>query len=112
MAEKRKDYHGAEDHFRRAAEDQPHEPGRWSDLARFLYRQGRYQEAEQAFAQAEKAAPGRPSLLYERAAAYVEAKRNLDEARELLQRYLTLPLTDEDATRADAAKLLRQAQGN
>lgn len=110
MAEKRKDLREAEAHWRRAAEQQPNEPGRFLDVARFLFRQGRFDEAERSFAQAEKLAPGSPKTIYARAETYIQAKRNLDIARDLLKRYMTLPLTDDDATRTDAAKLLQQAK--
>jgi tetratricopeptide (TPR) repeat protein len=51
--EKRKEWGSAEDHLRRAAELAP-QVGRLIDLARFLARQGRYQESDQSFARAEQ----------------------------------------------------------
>jgi Flp pilus assembly protein TadD len=112
LAEKRKDYGDAEDHLRRAAASAPREPGRLIDLALFLSRQGRYQEAEQSFAQAEKLSPENPKALYGRAEAYIQARRNLAVAIELLNRYMNLALTDDDPLRREATKLLRQAQGH
>jgi len=106
LAEKKKDYRDAEDHFRRAVESAPYQVGRLVDLARFLLRRGRDQEAEQTFAQAEKIAPNSPKLLYERAEAYIRNGRNLDVAHELLRRYMSASLTADDPPRSDAAKLL------
>jgi Tetratricopeptide repeat. len=54
IAERQKEYKTAEEHFRRAIEMAPRQVGRVIDLARFLSRQGREQESEQVFAQAEK----------------------------------------------------------
>lgn len=106
LAEKKKDYQGAEQHFRRAVESAPQQASRLVELARFLMRRGRDQEAEQAFAKAEAAAPNNPKLLYERAEAYIRNGRNLDQARELLRRYMRSNLTADDPPRSDAAKLL------
>jgi hypothetical protein len=50
-------------------------------------------------------------LLFGRAQAYVESKRNLPEARQLLSRYLRTPLTPDDPPRAEAEKLLREIGG-
>jgi tetratricopeptide (TPR) repeat protein len=109
VAEKRKEFKTAEFHFRSAFEMAPRSVGRAIDLARFLSNQGRDQESEVIFAQAEKIAPNTPRLLFERASAYVRAKRNLGTAKELLQRYLQAPLTPDDPPRAEAERLLRQA---
>jgi tetratricopeptide (TPR) repeat protein len=108
LAEKKKDYHDAERQFHWAVESAPYQASRLVDLARFLMRRGRDPEAEQAFARAEKLAPDNPKLLYQRAEAYLRAGRNLDLARQLLQRYMSSTLTADDPPRSDAAKLLRQ----
>lgn len=106
VEEKKKDYRGAEASFRRAVDLAPTRVGRLIELARFLLRRGRDQEAEQTFAMAEKEAPGNPKLLYERAEAYIRNGRNLDLAHELLRRYMNSNLTADDPPRADAARLL------
>ena len=62
--------------------------------------------APQTFAKAEKIAPNNPKILYERAEAYIRNGRNLDLARQLLERYMNSSLTAEDPPRSDAAKLL------
>jgi len=111
LAEKRKEYGSAEEQLRRAIEASPHQVGRLIDLARFLTRQGRLQEADQSFARADQIAPNAPKLIYAKADLYIKSKRNLDVARELLKRYLSLNLTPEDPPKSQAEKLLRQVQG-
>jgi tetratricopeptide (TPR) repeat protein len=111
LAEKKKEFRTAEERLRQAAQLAPQQIGRVIDLARFLSRQGRYEEAEQSFQKAEKIAPNSPKLMYERAEAYIEAKRNLPTAKTLLQKYLSSPLTADDPPRSDAEKLLRKVQG-
>ena len=112
LAEKHKEFGSAEAHLRRALEIAPQQVGRLIDLARLLTRRGRYQEADQSLAMAEKIAPDSPRLLFAKADLYIKSKRNLDVARELLKRYMNSTLTPEDPPRADAAKLLKQVQGS
>ena len=111
LAEKRKQYGSAEEQLRRAIEVSPRQVGRLIDLARFLAKQGRLQEADQSFAKADQIAPNSPKLIYAKADLYIKDKRNLDVAKELLKRYLSLTLSPEDPPRSQAEKLLRQVQG-
>jgi len=111
LAEKKKEFSSAEEHLRRAAEMAPQQVGRPIDLAKFLASQGRYEESEQSFHNAEKIAPDSPTLMYARAEVYIQKGRNLDIARRLLQRYMQAPLTPDDPPRSEAAKLLRKASG-
>jgi tetratricopeptide (TPR) repeat protein len=108
LAEKHKQYQGTEEHLRRAVEAAPQSVGRVIDLAKFLARQGRIQEADQSLAKAEKINPNSPRLLYTRADLYIQQKRNLDVARDLLKRYLDCNLTPDDPPRSAAEKLLKQ----
>jgi tetratricopeptide (TPR) repeat protein len=108
IAEKRKDVRTAEHHFRQAFAMAPRSVGRAIDLARFLSNHGRLQESEAVFAQAEKIAPNAPRLLFEKASALVRAKKNLPEARTLLERYLRSPLTPDDPPRSEAERLLKE----
>lgn len=109
LAEKRKEFKTAEFHFRSAFDMAPKSVGRAVDLAKFLSKQGRMEESEVIFAHAEKIAPNSPRVMFEKANAYVRAKRNLSEARQLLQRYLQSSLTPDDPPRAEAERLLKQA---
>jgi tetratricopeptide (TPR) repeat protein len=110
LAEKRKEFKTAEFHFRSAFNMAPKSVGRAIDLARFLSHQGRLQESEVIFAQAEKLQPDNPRLLFERASAYVRAKQNLTVARQLLQKYLQSSLSPDDPPRSEAERLLKAAQ--
>jgi len=110
IAEKRKQDKDAEEQLRRAMDLAPRQVGRVLDLARFLAKRGKHQESEALFEQAEKLEPESPKVMFERAKAYVESRRNLDKARELLVRYLNSPLTPDDPPRQEAERLLRQAR--
>ncbi len=92
IASKKKEFNDAEEQLRRAVDLAPRQVGRILDLASFLAKQGQYQQSDAAFSQAEEVAPNSPRVLFERAKAYIRAKRNLAAARELLVRYLRLPL--------------------
>lgn len=111
IAEQRKEYQLAEQQLRRASELAPRQIGRVLDLARILYKQGKVQEGEAAFAQADKLAPNSPMVMFTRANTYIQHKHNLEEARELLNKYLKSDLTPDDPPREEARKLLRQASG-
>jgi cytochrome c-type biogenesis protein CcmH/NrfG len=112
LDEKRKETASAEEHLRRALELNPQRVGRFIDLARFLAKQGRYQEADQNFARAEELAPGNPKLMYARADVYVKSGRNLDVAKDLLERYLQSSVGPEDPPKSEARKLLRKIEGS
>ena len=111
LAERQKEFGQAEQQLRRAIDLAPRQVGRVVDLAKFLSNQGRYEEADRAWQQAERIAPDSPKVMFERASAYVHTKRNLAQARELLRRYLKAPLTPEDPPRSEAQRLLQQANG-
>ena len=112
LDEKHKEMDSAEEHLRRALELNPQKVGRFIDLARFLAKQGRFQEADQNFARAVQLAPDNPKLMYARAEVYVKAGKNLELAKDLLKRYLTCTIGPEDPSKADARKLLRQIEGS
>jgi tetratricopeptide (TPR) repeat protein len=108
LAEKRKEFGTAEQQLRRAAELAPRQAGRLIDLAKFLSKTGRYQESDEAFRKAEAIEPGSPKLMFARASAYIHSGRNIEEAKQLLRRYLNASLTPDDPPRREAEALLRQ----
>lgn len=112
IAEQKKEYQQAEEQLRRAAELAPRQIGRVLDLAKILYKQGKVQEGEAAFAQADKLEPNSPKVMFERANTYIKNKRNLEAARALLNRYLKADLTPDDPPREEARKLLRLSYGS
>jgi len=107
LAEKRKEYHTAEAHLRQAIDAAPQQAGRLIDLAKLFTRQGKNREADASLAKAEQIAPNSPRLLFAKAEIYVKSKRNLDVARRILQQYMSLTLTPDDPSKADAEKLLK-----
>jgi tetratricopeptide (TPR) repeat protein len=111
LADKRRQFDTAEEQLRRAIDLAPRQVGRVLDLARYLARHGRIAESEAAFDQAEHMAPNAPKVSFARARMYVEQKRNLERARDLLNQYLRSNLTPDDPSREQAQKLLKEASG-
>jgi tetratricopeptide (TPR) repeat protein len=111
LAEKHKEFSKAEQQLRSAIEIAPQQIGRLIDLAKLLTKQGRIQEADQSLARAEQIAPNSPKLVFAKADLYIRSKRNLDAARALLTRYLSMTLSPDDPPRAQAEKLLKQLAG-
>jgi len=109
LADRRREYDTAEEQLRHAMELAPRQVGRILDLAKYLAKRGRYQESEAAFDKAEKLEPNAPKILFARANTYVQEKRNLGKARELLIKYLQSDLSPDDPPRQAAEKLLKQA---
>ncbi len=108
LESKRKRYDLAEAQLRKAAQLAPQEVGRLIDLARFLADHGRVKESDDEFKEAALLDPNNPQVLFARAETYIQQKRNLNDARELLKRYLASPLTPEDPPRESALALLKQ----
>ena len=77
--------------MRRAAELAPHQAGRLVDLAQYLAERGQVKESDEKFAEAARLAPDNPQFLFSRAETYIHQKRNLNDARQLLERYLASP---------------------
>jgi hypothetical protein len=65
-------------------------------------------ESDAMFAQAANVAPNNPKVLFERADAYISEQRNLNDARQLLERYLAIQLTPDDPPRERAQELLKK----
>ena len=112
LNEKNKDYDHAEQHLRRAIELAPKQASRLVELARFLAARGRDKESDALFDQASRIAPENHAILFYRAQTYIEGKRNLSEARGLLENYLRAPLTPDDPPRQKAQELLTRAAAN
>ncbi len=109
LADKRKQFDEAEEHLKQALELAPRQVGRLIDLAMYVSKRGRPQESEDYFAKAEKLAPDSPRILYNRAETYIRDKRNLDQARAMLKKYIGSQLTPDDPPREKAEELLRRA---
>jgi tetratricopeptide (TPR) repeat protein len=112
LAQKAKNYPKAEEYLRQAIAISPQSVGHTIELGRLLAKEGRASEADAVFAQAQEAAPNSPSVLFAHADVLIKQKRDLDEARNLLERYLQSPITPDDPPRDEAYRLLRQANGS
>jgi tetratricopeptide (TPR) repeat protein len=108
LAQKHKEFQTAEQHLREAISLAPRQVGRLIDLAKFLANQGRVQESDDVFRQAEQMAPNAPKVWFARADMLIKQKRNLDEARGLLQKYLHTATTADDPSKQEATRLLKQ----
>lgn len=111
IEDKRKHYDAAEEQLRRAAELAPRQVSRFVALAKYLAKHGQYKESDALFDKAAKLAPNDPQIMFERASTYVTARRNLGQARQLLEKYLAAPLTPDDPPRQQAEALLRKIGG-
>jgi tetratricopeptide (TPR) repeat protein len=109
--ERRKDFSGAEQQLRRALALAPRDASRFVSLAKYLGEHGQLKESDALFKQAALIAPNDPRVAFDRAQTYVEQKRNLAEARDLLEKYLRSPLTPNDPPRERAEELLSQVSG-
>jgi len=88
LADRRKQLDTAEEQLRRAIKLASHQVGRVIDWAKYLSKRGRYQESEATFDEADQLAPNCPKVHFARAQTYIEQKRNLGRAKELLIQYL------------------------
>ncbi|HEX3684511.1 MAG TPA: tetratricopeptide repeat protein [Bryobacteraceae bacterium] len=111
LAQKNQQYQTAEQHLRQAVAIAPHEMGHLIALARFLANRGRTGDSDAVFQQAEKINPNAPKLWYARADVLIKQKRNLDEAKTLLQKYVNAPITVDDPPRDKAVRLLKEVGG-
>lgn len=111
LAQKRKEFDTAEKHLRQAIATTPHKVGALLEYAKFLSNEGRTHESDLALAQAKKMEPNAPTVWYTEADLFIKQKRNLDEARGLLQMYMRANITVDDPPKDDAARLLKQAGG-
>jgi len=108
VAEHKKEYDTAEQHFRRAAELAPRQVGRVLVLARYLANHDRVKESDALFERAARMSPNNPRVVFDRAQTYIHEHRDLDQARKLLEHYLQMPLTPDDPPRERAHSLLKE----
>lgn len=111
LDEKRKEFGNAEQHLRQAVASAPHSVGHLLALAKFLATQGRLNESDVLFAKAQQVAPNNPTVWFEQADVLVKQRRNLEEAKTLLTKYVHAPITADDPPREEALRLLKQAGG-
>ena len=111
LAQKRQEFHTAEQHLRQAVAVAPHEVGHMIALAKFLANQGREKESDAVFQQAQTVNPNAPQVWFAQADTLIRQKRELAQAKELLQRYVRSPITVDDPPKQEAVRLLKQVDG-
>ena len=111
LAQKRKEFQSAEQHLRQAVAVAPHEVGHMITLAKFLANQGRGKESDAVFQQAKTVNPNAPQLWFAQADTLIKQKRDLAQAKDLLQRYVRAPITVDDPPKQEAVRLLKQVGG-
>ena len=111
LAQRRQEFSAAEQHLRQAIAVAPHKVGHMIELAKFLANQGRIGESDDVFQAAEKADPNAPQIWYARADVLIKQKRDLAEARNLLQKYMHASITVDDPPKQEAFRLLKQVGG-
>jgi predicted Zn-dependent protease len=111
LAQKRKEYSQAEVHLRQAVAAAPHEVGLLITLAKFLATQGRTQESDQTFRRAEYMNPDAPRVWFAYADTLIKQKRDLNQAKNLLDRYLHASVTPDDPPKDEALRLFQQVGG-
>ena len=112
LDQKAKEYSKAEQHLRQAVAIAPRSIGHFIELAKLLAREGRTGESEAVFAEAERQAPNSPLLMFAHADVLIKQKRDLDEAKSLLEKYLHSPITPDDPPREEAYRQLKQVGGS
>ena len=111
LAQKRKEYQRAEEQLRQAVATAPRSVGQLIELAKFLANQGRTHESDAVLEEAERVAPESPRIWFAQANIYIKQNRNLDEARNLLQKYIRAPVTVDDPPKEEALRLLKRVGG-
>ncbi|HLI30376.1 MAG TPA: tetratricopeptide repeat protein [Terriglobia bacterium] len=111
LAQKRKEFTAAEQQFRQAIAAAPQQVGHMISLAKFLADQGRTRESDEIFLAVERQHPNDPEVWFAHADVLIKQKRNLGEAKSLLEKYIQSPVTADDPPKQEAQELLKQAGG-
>lgn len=111
LAQKRKEFQSAEDHFRQAINAAPHSVGHLLALGRFLATQGRNKESDAVFLEAQTKHPNAPQVLFAWASVLVKQKRDLGQAKVMLEKYMQASLTPDDPPKHEARRLLKEVNG-
>ncbi len=111
LAQKRQQLPAAEQHLRQAVAAAPQEVGHVIALAKLLANEGRMRESDDILRAAQSAHPAAPRVWLARADVLIQQKRDLQEARNLLQKYVNAPITVDDPPKQEAFRLLKQVGG-
>ena len=111
LAQKRKEFQSAEDHLREAIAIAPHSVGHLLALGRFLANQGRNKESDAVFIEARMKHPNAPQVLFAWASVLVKQKRDLPQAKTMLEQYVQASVTPDDPPKHEAKRLLKEVGG-
>ena len=111
LAQKHKEFQSAENHLRQAINAAPHQVGHLLALGRFLANQGRNKESDAVFLEAQTKHPNAPQVLFAWASVLVKQKRDLGQAKMMLEKYMQASLTPDDPPKHEARRLLKEADG-
>ncbi len=111
LAQKHKEFQSAEDHLRQAINAAPHSVGHLLALGRFLANQGRNKESDAVFMEAQTKHPNAPQVLFAWASVLVKQKRDLPQAKTMLEQYMQASLTPDDPPKNEARRLLKEVGG-
>ena len=111
LAQKRKEFQSAEDHLREAINAAPHQVGHLLALGRFLANQGRNKESDAVFLEAQSKHPNAPQVLFAWASVLIKQKRDLPQAKTMLEKYMLASLTPDDPPKHEARRLLKEVGG-
>lgn len=111
LAQKRQELPAAEQHLRQAVAAAPHQVGHMIALAKLLANEGRIRESDDVLKAAQNVNPSAARVWFARADVLIQHKRNLEEARNLLQKYMQAPVTVDDPPKQEALRLLKQVGG-
>lgn len=112
LDQKRKELQTAERHLRQSVAADPRQVGHMIALARLLANEGRTRESDAVFLEAERVDPNAAGVWFAQADVLIKQNRNLEEARDLLQKYMRAPVTVDDPPKEQALRLLKQAGGS
>jgi tetratricopeptide (TPR) repeat protein len=111
LAQKRNEFQAAESHLRQAINVAPKEVGHFLALARFLATQGRNKESDAVFLEAQTSHPNSPQVWFAWASVLVKEKRDLGQARTMLEQYMRASVTPDDPPKKEARRLLKEVGG-
>ncbi len=111
LAQKRKEFQSAEDHLHQAISAAPHSVGHLLALGRFLANQGRNRESDEVFLEAQTKHPNAPQVLFAWASVLIKQKRDLGQAKTMLEKYMQASITPDDPPKNEARRLLKEVGG-
>jgi tetratricopeptide (TPR) repeat protein len=111
LEQKRKEFQSAEDHLRQAISVAPLELGHFLALGRFLANQGRNRESDAIFLEAQTKHPNSPQVWFAWASVLVKQKRDLGQAKTMLEKYVRASITPDDPPKQEARRLLKEVGG-